>query len=70
MTLFQMVSNLTSGPVWRGKVKAELERALTGASERILEMVREMDRRDDLIAELYERIRTLETVLGDREKGI
>ena len=42
------------------RAEAELERQLADAQVRIREMIREIDRRDELIADLQRRIQELE----------
>jgi len=42
--------------------RIELERQLANGHARILEMIREIDRRDELIADLQRRIQELEQV--------
>jgi hypothetical protein len=41
-------------------VQAELERQLANAQRRILEMIREIDQRDELIFDLQRRVEELE----------
>lgn len=51
--------------------RAELERQLADAHARIREMIREIDRRDELIADLQRRIEELEAACQDprQQKG-
>lgn len=45
---------------------AELERQLANAHTRIREMIREIDQRDELIADLQRRIQELEQAIRSR----
>ena len=48
---------------------AEIERKLNAAEARIREMIREIDRRDELIFELEQKIISLEKQLAYRENS-